>query len=1057
MSSAAAAAVGVGLPSLSVAGKAAATAGVAGGIWGKFAWGYSRSLYMFDAEFRFERMCAGYEMANAQQEMFRNDLVLLTELTFRKMGIYTVLGTMGMAIFIAIFCAGRLALHGPSPPIWIMGLFLTNIAFSFAMAGLGIWLCFHAMWRAKAATLHLNTRKIRLLIPTRKKLDEARKYGNQYEHQKVRDLARIPYVCDAIGWKWSGEVPDVSDDEAGSGSDYSAPVGGTHPDSRGRPHSAPPAGRRKGNGKKRVPCWFGEEMEQDRMGTNHPSGSAGQPMDAAPEHFQLYAKAQKEWFTHDCYARICFFYSFLSFFQGGAFYGLGQIFIETRAFWPAFANNFVFAVLHFLMLKFDIVKNPDDTHVERLPYAQYCGTAVMPLAALGMALDFRVEYWDVAIQLTWLIVFLCYILQILYAFRLLELVYPNEIKREERMGNMWWPVGWKVPASFQHVFYFVAPPPRLATEKGQFDVVRELKEGYYSGKGASSAKDAGSRADENIAGLEEYFQFMMNGAGPSMTRSGQDQVRALYQRFSEATSRLRGTELANTLGQVELELRGIEKSEMNGGGMPAKDGYDSGSGSGSGSGSEYSSGYSSANSGKTSEYGKDVFGKDMPRYHPNSPDFTKFSYAEPWRLVAIIVGTFAFTWIFLTFGMVVDRIVGVQGLITAPHWAKPPMTRSSKFPWERGTPLGLQVYSTDRTLIPEELYWHENIKTRADGWKPHWMDTGHGSTRRLNDASVVSAMKTEGMKEAFTSLVSSLPKPQVAASLLDRLPTQGEAEALTNLESRFRSAGAAWQPQGFTWPGFFEPKLLACSSTQDGARHALAISPRGVAAVAKLGDIGEAKRFMLTGLSDYPALLAASWSQGPEEGLMLVSKKGDLLHCPGTHQGGQWACSALANAPARLPLAEGSRLAAAASAWLGDASAPRLHAAVILESSPDVVALWVLEGNTEAASWLPLGELPVPQQMTATASLAFVNNGELFLATADGATLQRRISDGTVVTSTPALNLHMSNTEKQPSIHWQAACGLNGPTGGIVHLSMRQQARSRRPEVMVLRTLTVDA
>ena len=39
--------------------------------------------------------------------------------------------------------------------------------------------------------------------------------------------------------------------------------------------------------------------------------------------------------------------------------------------------------------------------------------------------------------------------------------------QEERIGNMWWPIGWKVPASFQHVYYFVAPPPRLAVEKGQ--------------------------------------------------------------------------------------------------------------------------------------------------------------------------------------------------------------------------------------------------------------------------------------------------------------------------------------------------------------------------------------------------------------------------------------------------------------------------------------------------------------------------------------------------------------------------------------------------------------
>jgi len=1054
---AASAAATAALPSLSSAGHVAAGAGVAGGVWGKFAWGYSRSLYLFDAGFRFERFCAGYEFANAQQEMFRNDLIMMTELTFRKMAIYTVLGTMGMAIYIAIFCAGRLGLHGPSPPVWIMGLFLTNIAAAFAYAGIGIWFAFHAMWRAKAACLHLNTRKIRLLIPTRKKLDEARKYGNQYEHQKFRDLLRVPYLSEALGHKWSGEVPDCSDDEQEDCSDYRAPGGsdsGSGSNGTGRASSAPPLGRQQK--KKRVPVWFQEEFEQDRVGINGGSGNAGQRVDAPPEHFQLYAKAQKEWFTHDCYARICMFYSFLCFFQGCAFYGLGQINIELRAWWPAFANNFLFAVLHFLFLKFDIVKNNNSDFVERLPYCQYCGTACIPLAAIGMALDFRVEYWDVAIQLTWVCIFGCYILNIIYAFRLLELVFPSEIKREERLGNMWWPIGWKVPASFQHVYYFVAPPPRLAVEKGQFDVVRELKEGYYD-KNKPAGKDNAKTADDHITAMDDYFGWMMNNARVTLPKASQDQVSTLYQRFQAAINVKRGTELANILGHIEAELRAIEKKDLQE--DASKDeGYSSGS---AGSGSEGSSGYSSGGTGKSS--GAEKY---MPpgRMHPNAPDFMRVSYAEPWRLTVIVTATFAFSWIFLTFGMLVDRAVGVQGLVTAPHWAKPPMSRSSKYPWERGTPLGLQVYSGDRPFTPEELFWHENVKIRPGGWKPHWMDFGHGGgddgaegaeghrrlAAKVPHATVAATINKEGMKHAFSRLVSSLPESGLYSDLLQRVPTQAEAEALTSLESRFKSTGTSWQPQSFTWPGFFEPKLLACGHGQDGARHALAISPRGVAASARLGAVGghEAERFVLTGLSKYPPLLAASWSPGPQEGLMLVSKSGDMLHCPGARQGKQWACGPLTNAPPRVPIAEGLRLAAAATAWLGGTS-PKLHAAVILESSPDVIALWVLEGNTEAASWLPLGELPVPGAMAMGASVSFVNDGDILLATPDGATIQRRISSGAVVTSTPALHF---DAEKHPTLQWQAACGLHGPRGGIVHLSMRQQQKSRGPEVMVLRT-----
>lgn len=1040
---------GIGLPSMS---GPAGMAAVGGAAWGKFATGYSRSLFLFDAGFRFERMNTGYEYANTQQEQFRKDLDMMTELTFRKMGIYTVVGTMGMAIFIAIFCAGRLGLHGPSPPVWIMGLFLTNIAMAFAFAGLGIWLAFHAMWRAKAACVHLSTRKIRLLIPTRKKLDTARKYGNQWEHQKFRDLLKLPYASEAVGWKWSGEVPDVSEDEddSGSGSDGSG---------SGRARSAPPAGRRKkGNGMKRVPGWIQEEYEQDRVGIAGGSGNIGQRPDAAPEHFQLYAKAQKEWFTHDCYARVCMFYAFLSFFQGGSFYGLGQINIELRAWWVAFANNFIMMIIHFLMLKFDIVKTTNSDATERLPYCQYAGTLCIPIAAIGMALDFRVEYWTAAIYLTWVCIFICYLLQIVYALRLLELVMPSEIKREERTGGMIWPQDWKVPASFQHVYYFVSPPRRLQPEKGQIDVVRELKEGYYNKGSLGGSKDQDMVYTPPVMALEDDFEKMNNVAWPRLCPQSKDRVRQLHEKFRETQNSAAkqggwNNGLKHDLGSIQNELHFIQKNECPD--IPSTSASSGGghSDGGSGSGSD-SNGYSSGGSGGQSDHSGGYAGKDTARYHPDSPAYTKVSYAEPWRLVAIISGTFAFSWVFLFIGMIIDCAIGVQALVTAPHWAKPPMSRSSFYPWEYGTPIGLQrFYAGDIRWTPEELFWHENHKPRPEGWMPHWMSVGATDRRLANSADPLApGLGKEGMKQAFNSLVSALPTADLARELLHRKPTEDEAAALTSLESRFRHARLGWNPTTFTWPGFFEPKMLACGRSQDGVHRALAITSRGVAVAASLGGGSETVRLMLTGLSDYPPLLAASWASGPKDGLMLVTKTGDLLHCPGAHNGGRWACGPLANAPPRVPIADGLRLASAASAWLGDASSPRLHVATVLESSPDMVALWALEGNTEAASWLPLGEIPVPSGMATGASLHFVN-GDILIATKNGATIQRRISDGSVVTATSELSI---DVEMRSKLHWQAACGLHGPNGGIAHLAMRQHGKITRPEVMVLRMTPIE-
>ncbi|CAE8603999.1 unnamed protein product, partial [Polarella glacialis] len=100
-----------------VAGLAGAGAATAAGF-GLF--GYNRENFLYDAELRFERFSAGREFAIGQQEQFRADIKALTALTAKKNGIYAVVATLDMALCVALYCAGRLGLHGPAPPGWIM-------------------------------------------------------------------------------------------------------------------------------------------------------------------------------------------------------------------------------------------------------------------------------------------------------------------------------------------------------------------------------------------------------------------------------------------------------------------------------------------------------------------------------------------------------------------------------------------------------------------------------------------------------------------------------------------------------------------------------------------------------------------------------------------------------------------------------------------------------------------------------------------------------------------------------------------------------------------------
>jgi len=466
---------------------AAAAAAVAAG-----AFSYNRENYLYDAEFRWERFSSAREYANQQAEQYRGDLRTLAALTVKKNTLWCVTATLCMALCVALYCAGRLGLHGPSPPAWIMGLWLTNNAAAFGFMALCIFLALHASFRAQAASTQLLTRKTRVPVPTLRQLDEARRFASEFEQQSWGDIFRIPYVT-------HNGAPKTDDAVYEGDAGEQSPSG-----SGGRARSAPPSR----SGRAKASSWVREEFEKDRVGQG-----AAVPPDTAPEHFQLWTAVQKEFYQHDIYARICIFYGFIHYVQSLCYYGLGHINIELRAFWVAYGCAFVIAVLMALMLRFDIVPaNPDKK--QYLPRCEYLGPLAILPAAIGMSLDFQVQFDPTAIAVCWVMIFIAYILQLLYALRMLELILPDETFAgpAERLGASYLPEGWrKVPSSFYHVLYFVAPPTKL--QPGQNDIVREIKNGGGGAydevvgageKGEKASRKAGS--EDDIAAIKSANQ-----------------------------------------------------------------------------------------------------------------------------------------------------------------------------------------------------------------------------------------------------------------------------------------------------------------------------------------------------------------------------------------------------------------------------------------------------------------------------------------------------------------------------------------------------------------------
>ncbi|CAK0801316.1 unnamed protein product [Prorocentrum cordatum] len=654
---------------------AAGTAGAAGlGIFG-----YNRENYMYDAEFRYERFSAGREFAIEQMDMYREDLRKLSELTAKKCGLYGIFASLGMALCVALYCAGRLGLHGPSPPTHVMGLWLTNNAAAFAYYVVCIWLSTHACYRANSATTQLLTRQARLPVPSLRQLDKARKFASEFEQQDWADIFRIPYLNN----------PGVAFREE--------PVSE-------RASSAPPQRNRN-----KESSWIREEFDTDRAGSVTGPGAKASPAFGAPapEHFQLYTNVQKHWVQYEVYARVSLLYGYLSFVHSLCYYGLGHINVELRAWWVAYACAFVIGTLLVLLLKFDIVPNEADKR-DWYSVTLWMGPAAVLPAAIAMSLDFRVEFSEVAIGFTWFFIFASYIMQLIYTMRLLWILQPERIDPgpDNDPGSSWLPMGWEgweLPTRFQHVLYMVAPPQSLRPWLN--DIVREIKEGHvdpvFSHKGKMTKEDV----EIQVQYLDSAFKWVQDPVNfDKLSADSKAQVTSQYSIFEskrkewESAKSREYEALGQTIKDCVSELEGMRSKEPSLAVGPA----------------------STADFLDVDASDAEANGHDVQRKAP--PLFAQTKHISPPLTVMSLTAVLLFSWFFLIICNIVDCAIGEQATVTNPHWSRPPMTRMSYVPHDLGTPIGFPWPASARPYYPEQMRWHED--TRPSSSTPFDLSAG---------------------------------------------------------------------------------------------------------------------------------------------------------------------------------------------------------------------------------------------------------------------------------------------------------------------------------------------
>jgi len=431
------------------AGTAAAAAAGATGGGGMWLFSYNKENFGFDAGMRFGRFMMARGNANAQVGQYREDIEGIVGTTISKMDAWQTVTTLFLAVGAALSCAGRVGMHGCAPPGWFCALFSGSIFMSVLFNGTSLWLSMHAALRAQCAAVSLQTRQVRLPIPSMGQLDQARVFGSSFEKQEFGDIFRVPFMRHAQA---APDMPVPQSAEEGKKGSCKA---------KGANKPNDPTKEFASTARDTVPSWIRDEVvvEKGQGAIGNGVVAVHDPLEV-PEHFKLLMKAQEEWRDYDVYARICMLYGVISFLYAVTYYAIGTTISELRGFWVMWTCPIVFVTAQALIMRLDILKHGQ----HRLPNAEYVGFAAPFLACTGCTLEYRYFFSEAQVAVAWGFALAALFAHFVMALRMLDLAFPekNETKdMPEEPGRQWWPGSWRVPRAFTKHLWFITPPTAL--------------------------------------------------------------------------------------------------------------------------------------------------------------------------------------------------------------------------------------------------------------------------------------------------------------------------------------------------------------------------------------------------------------------------------------------------------------------------------------------------------------------------------------------------------------------------------------------------------------------
>jgi hypothetical protein len=1042
---------------------AAAVTGGAGVYAGGTALSYNKENYNIDEENRFTRFASARANMCAQVGQYRFDIRGLTNVTVTKTHVFLDTAQLFMCTSAALSCAGRIGMHGSAPPGWLCALYTGNIFIGAMYLTVCLWLGFHAGLRAQCGMVSLLTRKVRLPIPSLQMINGARVFGSGYEKQKAWDILRFPWVPHPF------DAPDIpgasSDEEDAEGKGKTGKKKQKkHDGADDKRHGDVAASDAFGStGRASVPSWIRDEQVTDKGTSNVPrmenAADLGMRYDdphEAPDHFRLFAEAQKEWFPYETYHRIALLFGACCFFHGICYYCVIYGMSELRGFWIAWALPATFMTGQYYLLQLDIFKSHGQHF---LPNFELFGFVAPYFAAAACTCEYGVTYSKAQTSLAWVFAFGALISHMLYALRFFDLMTPDTMSKEleELDGKSWWPRTWPVPLAFVNTLWQITPPRKL--KKGQHDLLHEAinlerqnggickvrrRRGKDSSPKGKKQKKQMAQSPRALLAQASELEYRFRSSWHQVEGKDQSKLNQIYGRWVVANKEAQGlmkdfggasdsgsgsdgegsgpskgmsskgeerlVEVADELNNIEEYLQELEQKNKDFGGSETI--------------GKSSGGFGRANSSYNGNGNADIDIGTSSRGLPQTP----------YWIMRAAVSTHILVWFFIIVCTAAEVVLGPESLFAPP--GEPPWIRNQKLRVYQPTKEYLHL-STDPLPSWYRLFYAANITHEPDvsGGGDHG-DGGHGSGHRRLDGA-----------EAFNDLFQQLPsldwlsqeylkdedhvketRPSRTAGMPTVHSTQTSPpppETTSVPTNGFMTPSLRTLP--VDWPPLFEPRHLVCQTRSSGAAIT-ALTPRGFGALLHVTNSTDdlegrateplaAESFALAGISALGPLVGANWGKA---GLHLVTKAGHLLHCPGhVPTNGAWPCEA-ASAPA-APISPGASLRAGA---LSDHEAGRMLA-LLFESMPKTVVMYKEHKNGK--SWVPAGEVHLPPGCHQP-KVGF-SGDSLMLVGEDGAVHHRLLQDGVQPSVLPA-------PSSSATREWHDACAASTMDGGVMRLAL---------------------